>query len=211
MSRIKFERARSLIELVCNRPVSDWPDSLNANALGILQEHPKQVIRRDKDEPSCFAMFRAYSETNKVQSAIQNAIDSGELANEPTPDQFKEWLLAQGETPSEHIQAWFDARCTQQATEYTPEVEANIPTWKPYPKKTYRGYSRELYKFLEDASHKGEPCPTAKDLINAWMTKKPYGIISVDHNGFDYVTDSQAKKTADIECIRKAIKRLITD
>ncbi|MEI7590192.1 MAG: hypothetical protein WCJ49_02580 [Deltaproteobacteria bacterium] len=182
MSKIKFERARPLIESVYNRQVTDWPDSMNSDALGILQEPPKQVIRRGNDEPSAFALYRAYSETNKIQRAIQNAIDSGELANEPTPNQFKKWLLAQGETPSEHIKAWFDARCT-------PKIEA-LPVVK-YPAKQRNVVRKRLhyldpkFRLAEDLSESSDPNDVWTILLD-WSKNKEHGFFGVTDAGIQY-------------------------
>ena len=182
MSRIKFERARPLIELFYNRQVTDWPDSMNAVALGILQEPPKQVIRQGNDELLAFAQYRAYSETHKIQRAIRHDIDSGELANEPTPDQFKEWLLAQGETPNEHIKAWFDARCT-------PKIEA-LPVVK-YPAKQRNVVRKRLhyldpkFRLAEDLSKSSDPNDVWRILSN-WAINQEHGFFGMTDKGIQY-------------------------
>ena len=133
---------------------------------------------------------------------------------------FSGWLAAHGEAPSPLVCEWFEHEGvanpapapapTQTAAAPTPVADSasNGPGWSLTKPKRNRGYAAPLYQLLTAAHRDGKPCPTARDVLEAWRTKKPYEIDKVLPDGFDYYDANGNTKTATLEAIRKAIRRM---
>ena len=65
-----------------------------------------------------------------------------------------------------------------------------------------------LHRLLAAAHRDGNPCPTARDVVEAWRNNAPAEIAKVLPDGFDYYDAKGNTKTADLEAIRKAIGRM---
>ena len=85
-----------------------------------------------------------------------------------------------------------------------PEVEWNLVRPKRYP-----GYRKPLYDFLKAAHAAGEPCPKAREVIDAWKLKPPREVPEVMADELKYYDVNGDTKTADLKAIQQAIKGLL--
>jgi len=180
MSRIKFERAKALILWLCDCHLTDWPDCFTACELAHLQ-HPFKGSP-ENEEADC------------LDRAIEYAITNGEIVFEQRTyiyqkpfcspssstyytqsekvikaDVFKVWLTLQGETPSEHIQAWFDARCTPPA----PDVKVNTSK-----KERVRRHFLEPKFYLASETTKSNSPDDIWAILFSWASKREHGLQS---------------------------------
>lgn len=100
------------------------------------------------------------------------------------------------------------------AAELTPPSPASrVGTWTLRKPKRFQGYSEPLYQFLESAHAAGKPCPTARDVLIAWLKDCPPEVVEVKPNLSGIVYHSggaRAEKFADVEAITKTIGRMTT-
>lgn len=85
---------------------------------------------------------------------------------------------------------------------------SNAPAWTVNKPKRYNGYAAPLHRLLAAAYRDDKPCPTARDVVEAWRNNAPAEIAKVLPDGFDYYDAKGDTKTADLEAIRKAIGRM---
>lgn len=85
---------------------------------------------------------------------------------------------------------------------------SNAPAWTVNKPQRYSGYAAPLHRLLAAAHRDGNPCPTARDVVEAWRNNAPAEIAKVLPDGFDYYDAKGNTKTADLEAIRKAIGRM---
>lgn len=85
---------------------------------------------------------------------------------------------------------------------------SNAPAWTVNKPQRYSGYAAPLHRLLAAAHRDGNPCPTARDVVEAWRHNAPAEIAKVLPDGFDYYDAKGDTKTADLEAIRKAIGRM---
>lgn len=148
MSSIKWARAKSLLSNFYvtgdsneARNQNKFPMRMLVTEIAILQEPPKKIPQTGRMQ----YITHDWGETKNIITAINTAVDAGELPSvsqvykyvapyqhKPVSEDrtfqtisaadFYHWLKIQGEKPSEHIQAWFDAYGVSQ--EATPTVNA---------------------------------------------------------------------------------------
>ncbi len=87
------------------------------------------------------------------------------------------------------------------------ESASSVPAWTVTKPRRYNGYTAPLYRLLAAAQLDGKPCPTARDVLEAWRIETPAEIAKVLTDGVDYYDAKGDTKTADLEAIRKAIER----
>ena len=97
---------------------------------------------------------------------------------------------------------------TAQPAPVVAESASNAPAWTVRKPKRYRGYAAPLHRFLAAAQRDGNLCPTARDVVEAWRNNAPAEIAKVLPDGFDYYDANGNTKTAGIDAIRNAIKRM---
>jgi len=68
-------------------------------------------------------------------------------------------------------------------------------------------YARRAVREAFDA-YRQALCPTARDVVEAWRNNAPAEIAKVLPDGFDYYDANGNTKTAGIDAIRNAIKRM---
>jgi len=85
---------------------------------------------------------------------------------------------------------------------------SSAPAWTVNKPQRYSGYAAPLHRLLAAAHRDGNPCPTARDVVEAWRNNAPAEIAKVLPDGFDYYDAKGNTKTADLEAIRKAIGRM---
>ena len=99
---------------------------------------------------------------------------------------------------------------------HTTENQATSPArcaadWQLHKPKRFQGYSEPLYQFLKSAHDVGKPCPTARDVLVAWLKDCPPEVVEVKPNlsGIIYHSGgARAEKPADVEAITKTIRRM---
>ncbi len=96
------------------------------------------------------------------------------------------------------------------ATQAAPEgpPAALMTKWSVKKPQRYGGYTRPLHAFLSAAQRDGEPCPTAREVVDAWLAEKPAEIVQVLPEGFNYYDSKGNTKAVDLAAIREAIKRM---
>ena len=85
---------------------------------------------------------------------------------------------------------------------------SNAPAWTVNKPQRYSGYAAPLHRLLAAAHRDGNPCPTARDVVETWRHNAPAEIAKVLPDGFDYYDAKGDTKTAGLEAIRKAIGRM---
>ncbi len=85
---------------------------------------------------------------------------------------------------------------------------SNAPAWTVNKPQRYSGYAAPLHRLLAAAHRDGNPCPTARDVVETWRHNAPAEIAKVLPDGFDYYDANGNTKTAGIDAIRNAIKRM---
>ena len=85
---------------------------------------------------------------------------------------------------------------------------SNSPAWTVNKPQRYSGYAAPLHRLLAAAHRDGNPCPTARDVVETWRHNAPAEIAKVLPDGFDYYDAKGDTKTAGLEAIRKAIGRM---
>jgi len=104
-----------------------------------------------------------------------------------------------------------DPEATQAEPQAAPVVAdsaSTAPDWTVSKPQRYNGYTAPLHRLLAAAHRDGNPCPTARDVVEAWRNNAPAEIAKVLPDGFDYYDAKGNTKTADLEAIRKAIGRM---
>jgi hypothetical protein len=89
-----------------------------------------------------------------------------------------------------------------------PPAGASEPAWLLKKPQRFQGYNRPLYDVLKTAHAAGQPCPKARDILNAFRQNKPPEVINVLHDKFEYYTGTGDSKAAELGAIQKAINRL---
>lgn len=87
-------------------------------------------------------------------------------------------------------------------------AQAESQGWALSTPKRFQGYGKPLYDFLKAALDAGQPCPTARDILDGWKLVRPNDVTEVTDNGLKYYDASGDTKAADIEAIRKTIGRM---
>ena len=72
----------------------------------------------------------------------------------------------------------------------------------------YPSYRWPLCQFLKAAHMAGQPCPKARDVVDAWASKPPPNV-QVMSDGIKYDSGSGKKKEADLKAIQQAIEYLL--
>jgi|GEM_PF-6340740 len=82
------------------------------------------------------------------------------------------------------------------------------PVWHLTEPKRYQGYGKPLYDLLKAAHIARQPCPKARDVLDAWKKNPPFGVTEVMVDGIKYYDANGNTKTADLGAIRAAINRM---
>jgi hypothetical protein len=108
------------------------------------------------------------------------------------------------------VEAPEQAAPAQSPAEPAPVVaeSSNAPAWTVRKPQRYKGYAAPLYRLLSTVHREGKPRPSARDLVEAWRINRPAEIAQVLPDGFDYYDAKGNIQPADLESIRKAIKRM---
>lgn len=85
---------------------------------------------------------------------------------------------------------------------------SNAPAWTVNKPQRYSGYAAPLHRLLAAAHRDGNPCPTARDVVETWRHNAPAEIAQVLPDGFNYYDAKGDTKPAGLEAIRKAIGRM---
>ena len=154
--------------------------------------------------------------TAEVLRQITLAFDAGELGGF-LPREHRHILFTEltvwpdcppmaADSPLRH---WVpDAPAKPQAAPVVADSASNAPDWTVSKPQRYNGYTAPLHRLLAAAHRDGNPCPTARDVVEAWRNNAPAEIAKVLPDGFDYYDAKGNTKTADLEAIRKAIGRM---
>lgn len=125
------------------------------------------------------------------------------------------WLAGNEQPPGELLKAWFKARGVGEVVkpETAPFVGKNSEVhgqlhWNIKKPQRYHGYTVALHGFLVDVHRSGKTCPTARDVLVAWRTKKPAEIYEVFTDEFKYLDTKGDAKTVSLDALREAIKRM---
>lgn len=87
--------------------------------------------------------------------------------------------------------------------------EAIAPAWSVNEPERERGYNKVLYQILNVAHIAKLPCPTAREVLEQLRVNKTiYVIAEVLHDQFKYYDANGSIRIADLNAIRKAIKRM---
>jgi len=80
--------------------------------------------------------------------------------------------------------------------------------WTLNKPERFQGYGKPLYDLLKAAHIAGQPCPKARDVLDAWKLKHPPEVFEVTNEGLKYYDAKGNPKPADLEAIRKRIDRM---
>ena len=73
----------------------------------------------------------------------------------------------------------------------------------------FPGYRKPLLDFLKIAHGADKPCPTARDVLDAWAEKKPLGVVRVMSDSIEYTDAIGNPQTADLKAIQQSIRGLL--
>jgi len=157
------------------------------------------------------ASWRTFDGFEMVDGVLQRYTKGHVVAGEPdfetVPDDcrvvgYDVHALADEYTAPEAKQA------EPQAAPVVADSASTAPDWTVSKPQRYNGYTAPLHRLLTAAHRDGNPCPTARDVVEAWRINAPAEIAKVLPDGFDYYDAKGNTKTADLEAIRKAIGRM---
>ena len=157
------------------------------------------------------ASWRTFDGFKMVDGVLQRYTKGHVVAGEPdfetVPDDcrvvgYDVHALADEYTAPEAKQA------EPQAAPVVADSASTAPDWTVSKPQRYNGYTAPLHRLLAAAHRDGNPCPTARDVVEAWRNNAPAEIAKVLPDGFDYYDAKGNTKTADLEAIRKAIGRM---
>ena len=157
------------------------------------------------------ASWRTFDGFEMVDGVLQRYTKGHVVAGEPdfetVPDDcrvvgYDVHALADEYTAPEAKQA------EPQAAPVVADSASTAPDWTVSKPQRYNGYTAPLHRLLAAAHRDGNPCPTARDVVEAWRNNAPAEIAKVLPDGFDYYDAKGDTKTADLEAIRKAIGRM---
>ena len=157
------------------------------------------------------ASWRTFDGFEMVDGVLQRYTKGHVVAGEPdfetVPDDcrvvgYDVHALADEYTAPEAKQA------EPQAAPVVADSASTAPDWTVSKPQRYNGYTAPLHRLLAAAHRDGNPCPTARDVVEAWRNNAPAEIAKVLPDGFDYYDANGNTKTAGIDAIRNAIKRM---
>ncbi|EKD98936.1 MAG: hypothetical protein ACD_23C00205G0002 [uncultured bacterium] len=157
------------------------------------------------------ASWRTFDGFEMVEGVLQRYTKGLLVAGEPdfetVPDDcrvvgYDVHALADEYTAPEAQQA------EPQAAPVVAESASNAQAWTIAKPQRFNGYTAPLHRLIAAAHREGKPCPTARDVVEVWRINAPAEIAKVLPDGFDYYDAKGDTKTADLEAIRKAIRRM---
>ena len=92
-----------------------------------------------------------------------------------------------------------------------PVVADSAPdgvSWTLVKPQRFQGYSKPLYDLLGAAHAAGRPCPTARDVLDAWKIKLPLEVAGFMGDGLQFFDAKGNTKPADLKAISKVIGRM---
>lgn len=194
------------------------PDLMDAFKLPPAAQRLQSVMdeaaawQRKEDIKQVFGALlaeQARKESEELQLAIEreefNRIERDEMARLSAR---AKWQASQQAEQAAKV-APAPAPATDAATPAPVTGSAsNAPAWTVIKPLRYNGYTAPLHRLIAAAHRDGKPCPTARDVVEAWRNNAPAEIAKVLPDGFDYYDTKGDTKTADLEAIRKAIGRM---
>jgi hypothetical protein len=136
---------------------------------------------------------------------VENAREAGKKAAQQ-----------EGMTVRQHMRSIFGDRYDHH-NEQQPAAPASdrakpeavpVARWHLERPSRFPGYRKQLYDLLRVAHSAGEPCPTARNALDAWKVNKPPIFHSVTDQMIVFYDADGNTKTADIAAIAAAIRRL---
>lgn len=88
-------------------------------------------------------------------------------------------------------------------------VMGDSANWKPVKPKRFRGYSKPVYDLLRYAHIAGQPCPTAREVLDVWKIKRPPEVFEIMSDGLKYYDALGDIKVVKLNAISKVIGRMI--
>lgn len=128
---------------------------------------------------------------------------------QPPPDIAPQHLVLEGFSPTGNVSATpAPASVHPPSPPIATSSASDTPAWTVTKRQRFKGYSLPLYRLLATAHRDGNPCPTALDVVEEWRTNTPAEIAKVLSDSIDYYDSKGNTKAANLEAIRKAIKRM---
>lgn len=97
-----------------------------------------------------------------------------------------------------------EAETLTQSAPAAPDGQA----WTLRQPQRFRGYRAPLYRFLKAAQAAGQPCPKARDVLEAWRDARPDEVFKVLPGELHYYDAEGNAATATTAAVQKAIDRL---
>lgn len=194
------------------------------------QNIARRVAQKTKGDDSELALSLSHAaalfwpgdpgKTAQVLENITQAFDAGELGGF-IPKEHRHILFTE-------LTVWPDcpAMAVDSPLRYwvpdapaQPQGEAEIPiqsapaapdgqAWTLRQPQRFRGYRAPLYRFLKAAQAAGQPCPKARDVLEAWRDARPDEVFKVLPGELHYYDAEGNAATAPIAAVQKAIDRL---
>ena len=151
------------------------------------------------------------------EAAMDTAVDAGEFVSVIHPadrrhfqiEELASWPDCPAIAPDSPLVFWLGEPAPEQASpEPVAPSASDAPAWTVNKSQRERGYNVPLHRLLAAANKEGKPRPTARDVVEAWRINRPAEIEKVLNDGIDYYDTKGNAKPADLEAIRKAIKRM---
>ena len=90
-------------------------------------------------------------------------------------------------------------------------AEAQLATWVVNKPQRFQGYAEPLYNVLKDAHDQGQNKPTVYEVLENFKANQPTQVaIILPGQGLDYYTAAGSTKSADLNAIREAIRKMTT-
>ena len=106
--------------------------------------------------------------------------------------------------PDAPAQPQDEAETLTQSAPAAPDGQA----WTLRQPQRFRGYRAPLYRFLKAAQAAGQPCPKARDVLEAWHDARPDEVFKVLPGELHYYDAEGNAATATTAAVQKAIDRL---
>lgn len=113
------------------------------------------------------------------------------------------------------VHALADAFCTandeqpqDEALTQSASVAPDSQAWTLRRPERFHGYTAPLYRLLHAAHDAGQPCPKARDVLEAWHKERPPEIFEVLPDEFKYEHAKKGITPTSLSALQKAIDRL---
>ena len=156
------------------------------------------------------ASWRTFDGFEMVNGVLQRYTKGRVLPDEPDFETVPDDCRVVGYDVHALADEYTAPEAKQAEPQAVPEsaTAALIPAWSVNKPKRYGGYTAPLHALLCAAHREGNPCPTARDVVDAWRANRPPEIAKILPDCFDYYDSKGDTKAADLAAIREAIKRM---